>query len=175
MRTLFGGLGAVALLLVASCSGQTDFQARARKSIDRYATSSGLGDLTAQCEKPSSHEVGTDFACTGKTADGSTIQFHAEISDGKDVAVQPTNVLTPESLTMLESEAARILREKTGVGVVAADIECGGRSLVAEAGKPIVCALNDAADGVVYDVSITPNDLANLSRLRVEVASTPRA
>jgi hypothetical protein len=174
IRTLFGGLGAAAMLLVASCSSHTDFQANARESIDQYGESSGFGKLSPTCDQPPSGEVGTVFDCTAETSDGATIRFQARIGDSKHVAVQPMNVLTPESLTKLESEAARILHDKTGVDVTGTDIDCGSQSRVAEKGEPIVCALNDLADGAIYDVSITPNDLANLSELVVEVAATPR-
>jgi hypothetical protein len=177
-RTPWVGLGAAAALLLASCSAsKTDYQDAAKNVIEGdLQTSLGMGELSARCEQPPSDEVGTTFACTATTADGQTISLDAEIQDDNKVFVQTTNVITADNLTTIEAEAARILSEQVGQTLPAENIDCGGQAVVATAGDPFVCALTDPADpNVVYDASITLDDLANPSHLEVEVANAPRS
>ena len=177
-RTLIGGLGAAALLLVASCSASTtNYKDAATKVIEgQLQDELAMGDLTASCEEPTSKDVGTTFDCTADTPKGDTITLTAEIQKGKKVFVQTTNVLTADNLTDIEAEAARILSEKVGQDLPAEAIDCGSQAIVAEAGKPFVCSLSDPSKPtVVYDTSITLDDLKNPTQLNVEVASTPRA
>ena len=180
-RTLFGGLGAAAMLLVASCSASTtNYKDAATKVIEgQLQDELAMGDLSATCEEPTSKDVGTTFACTADTPKGDTITLTAEIQkDGKDkkkVFVQTTNVLTAENLTDIESEAARILSEKVGQDLPAEAIDCGQQAIVAKAGEPFVCSLSDPSNRtVVYDTSITLDDLTKPTQLNVEVASSPR-
>jgi hypothetical protein len=176
-RTLWAGLGAAAALLVTSCSSSTtDYRQDAVKAIESETQRTlGLGELTATCDEPSSKDVGTTFACTATTADDQTVTLNAQIQSGKQVSVQPTNVLIAETLATIEGDAARVLKEQTGVPVTAENIDCGTKPVVAQAGKPFVCALFDSASpNVVFDVSITLNDLTSPSDLAVEVASAPR-
>ena len=54
-------------------------------------------------------------------------------------------------------------------------IDCGQQAIVAKAGEPFVCSLSDPSNPtVVYDTSITLDDLAKPTQLDVEVASSPR-
>ena len=177
-RTLFGGLGAlVASVLVASCSSTTNYREAAVKAIEGNVQNQlGMGDLQASCQEPSSKEVGTTFDCTADTESGDTITLTAEITSKDRVSVQTTNVLTPDNLAKIEAEAARILSEKVGQELPAESIDCGSQPVVAEAGKPIVCALSSPSDPtLVYDTSITLDNLVNPTHLDVEVASQPRA
>jgi hypothetical protein len=179
-RTLFGGLGAAAMILIASCSASTtNYQKAATKVIQGQLQSElGMGDLSASCEEPTSKDVGTTFACTAETPKGDTITLTAEIQkeeEGKKVFVHTTNVLTTENLTEIEKEAARILSEKIGQDLPAEAIDCGNEAIVAEAGKPFVCALSDPSNPTaVYDTSITLDDLTQPTHLDIEVASSPR-
>jgi hypothetical protein len=177
-RTLWAGLGAVAALLVTSCSSSTtDYQALAVKLIQgELQDTLSIGDLAAECEEPSSKEVGTTFACTATTPDDRTITFTADIREGKKVNVQSTNVLTAENLGEIEAEAARILSEKVGQTLPAENIDCGSEPVIADAGEAFVCALTDPGNpNDVYDTSITLDDLTNPTQLDVEVASAPRS
>ena len=177
-RTLLGGLGAAAMLLVASCSASpTNYKDAATKVIQgQLQQELAMGDLKASCEQPSSKDVGTTFACTADTPKGDTITLTAEIQKDKKVFVQTTNVLTADNLTDIEREAARILSEKVGQDLPAEAIDCGSQAIVAEAGKPFVCALSDPSNPtVVYDTSITLDDLAKPTQLDVQVASSPRS
>jgi hypothetical protein len=183
-RTLFGGLGAAAMLLVASCSASTtNYKDAATKIIEgQLQDELAMGELTASCEEPTSKDVGTTFACTADTPHGDTITLTAEIqNDEKDgkrkkVFVHTTNVLTAENLTEIEGEAARILSEKVGQDVPAEAIDCGQQAIVAAAGEPFMCSLSDPSNPtVVYDTSITLDDLTKPTHLDIEVASSPRA
>jgi len=177
-RTLIGGLGAAAMLLVASCSASTtNYKDAATKVIEgQLQDELAMGDLTASCEEPTSKDVGTTFDCTADTPKGDTISLTAEIQKGKKVFVQTTNVLTADNLNDIEAEAARILSEKVGQDLPAEAIDCGSQAIVAEAGKPFVCSLSDPSNPtVIYDTSITLDDLKQPTHLDVEVASTPRA
>ncbi len=141
----------------------------------QLASSLGAESLTTACEQPGSTEVGTTFTCTADLASGDTITIDAQVQEGGEVAVQTTNVLTPENLVTIESEAARILSEQVGQTLPAENIDCGTEPIVAEAGEPFVCALIDPADASsVYDAMITLDDLTNPTQLDVEVASAPR-
>jgi hypothetical protein len=165
------------MLLVASCSASTtNYKDAATKVIQGQLQSElGMGDLSATCEEPASKDVGTTFDCTADTPKGDTITLTAEIQKGKKVFVHTTNVLTTDNLTGIEKEAARILSEKVGQELPAEAIDCGNVAIVAEAGKPFVCALSSPADPtVVYDTSITLDDLTNPTHMDVEVAGSPR-
>jgi len=177
-RTLVGGLGAAAMILVASCSASpTNYKDAATKVIQgQLQTELAMGDLSATCEEPTSKDVGTTFDCTADTPKGDTITLMAEIQKGKKVFVQTTNVLTTANLTDIEKEAARILSDKVGQELPAEAIDCGNVAIVAEAGKPFVCGLSSPSDPtVVYDTSITLDDLTKPTHMDVEVASAPRA
>jgi hypothetical protein len=181
-RTLVGGLGAAAMILVASCSASTtNYKDAATKVIQgQLQTELALCDLSASCEEPTSKDVGTTFDCTADTPKGDTITLTAEIQKGTDgkkkVSVHTTNVLTTDNLTTIEKEAARILSNKVGQELPAEAIDCGNVAIVAEAGKPFVCALSSPSDpAVVYDTSITLDDLTNPTHMDVEVASSPRS
>ena len=177
-RTLFGGLGAATLLvIVASCSASTtNYQEAATKVIQgQLQDELGMGELDATCEEPTSNDVGTTFSCTADTPKGDTITLTAEIQKGKKVFVQTTNVLTADNLTEIEREAARILSEKVGQDLPAEAIDCGPEAIVATAGEPFVCSLSDPSNPtVVYDTSITLDDLTKPTQLNVQVASAPR-
>jgi hypothetical protein len=177
IRTLFGGLGAAAMLLVASCSASTtNYKDAATKVIEGQLTNElALGDLSASCEEPTSKDVGTTFACTAETPKGDTITLTAEIQKDDKVFVQTTNVLTADNLTDIEREAARILGEKVGQELPAESIDCGTQAIVAAAGEPFVCSLSNPSNPtVVYDTSITLDDLTKPTQLNVQVASSPR-
>jgi hypothetical protein len=177
-RTLIGGLGAATIVLVASCSASTtNYKVAAAKVIEgQLQDELSMGDLTASCDEPTSKDVGTTFDCTADTPKGDTITLTAEIQKGKKVFVQTTNVLTADNLTDVEAEAARILSEKVGQDLPAEAIDCGSQAIVAEAGKPFVCSLSDPSNPtVVYDTSITLDDLNKPTQLNVEVADSPRA
>ena len=172
-RTLYGGLGAAAMLLVASCSASTtNYQEAATKVIEgQLQQELAIGDLTASCEEPSSEDVGTTFSCTADDPEGRHHPLHGgDRQKGKKVFVQTTNVLTADNLTEIESEAARILSEKVGQDLPAEAIDCGQQAIVAKAGEPFVCALSDPSNPtVVYDTSITLDDLTKPTQLDVEV------
>ena len=175
-RTLAVVLGAVAVLSVGACSSSTpNYPDDATGIIEEtYQPALGFGELTITCDEPSSSDPSTTFDCEAGTPGGAIVRFVATIEDGETVSVQSTNVLGPDALNQVEAEAARILSEESGIAVAADSIDCG-HALVAEAGQPFVCALRDpASPTVVYDASITLDDIRAPTDLQVAVASDPR-
>jgi hypothetical protein len=172
-RLLLPGL--LALLVGACSASEKNYHDAALKVIQGDLEGQlGMGTLEASCEDPPSNHVGTTFSCTANTRDGETVRFSAEIESGKKILVNTTNVLTTENLARVEQEAARILTEQVGQELPATAVDCGNRPIVAESGRPFVCALTDPQTGAVFDTQITLDDVANPKQLHVQVANSPR-
>ena len=77
----------------------TNYDRVARILIEgQLASSLGAESLTTACDEPGSTEVGSTFTCTADLPSGDTITIDAQVQEGGEVAVQTTNVLTPENL-----------------------------------------------------------------------------
>jgi hypothetical protein len=87
MKKLLSVLTVVAAL--ASCSAsETDFKSAAEElSVEQAGKANPDFTATAQCDDPSSTDVGTTFTCTVTYNDGDTAQATAEIVSDDTVKV----------------------------------------------------------------------------------------
>jgi len=173
-------LGLVGALVMTcwSCSTakEQDYHDGAIKLISKTLQDQiGLGPLDVTCDQPTSKAAGTSFTCQGTTTDNRTVRFKATVQPGKKVFVNTTNVLTKANLDTIEEQAARVLTAKVHQTLPATAIDCGNRPILADAGKPFVCALTDPESGAVYDASITLDSVETPKELNVTVAQQPRS
>jgi hypothetical protein len=116
-----------------------------------------LGDLTANCSKPSSEDVGSRFLCTADTEDGRTIEFQAVIEEDGPF-VETTNVVLAENLAPIVATVLAEIENLAGVDLTDDALDCGAGTLVVDASNQIVCDLTDPV-GDVFDTIITFNGL----------------
>ena len=109
-KTFIAALAAGGLLITACSADKTDFKAAAEKTIREELEKLIDGDATADCDDPSSTDVGTTFDCTGTASDGTATVWSAEITGEKEVTVtaisaEPgTGESTDETLPAEETE-----------------------------------------------------------------------
>jgi hypothetical protein len=162
--------------MVAACGATaTNYQEAAQKAIEGDGAKT-LGKLTATCEKPAAAKPKPEdtFACTASTADGKVVKFTAKVATGNKVNVTSTNVLTADDVAKVEEVAVKALEEEVGEPLGIENMDCGKAPIIFEA-KGIVCTLTDPGDKSIYDATVTIDDLADLSTLKVSVAEKPRA
>ncbi|MGK0275421.1 MAG: hypothetical protein ACI9N0_001805 [Ilumatobacter sp.] len=87
MKKLLSALTIVAAL--ASCSAsETDFKSAAEEAaVEAAEENNPEFTATAQCDDPSSTDVGTTFSCTVTFNDGDTAQMSAEITSDDTVTI----------------------------------------------------------------------------------------
>lgn len=123
----------------------------------------GLGPLEGSCQGRDL-DPGDTFTCTAVTGATDPIRFVATVSDdGETVDLTSTNLLLADQVDQVEEFAASLIREETGLAIGAADFDCGGTSLVLEAGDVLDCLVTDPGDGTVYHAPVTVNDLTTMS------------
>ncbi len=169
-------------LFAAACSGSVEFsiggespETAAENLIeDEIADQAGLGELTAECDKPEDPKVGTFFDCTATTTDGQVIQLTTEIDREDHIDVNSTNLLTPEALPQFETAGTEALAQQFAVELPDTTIDCGDQSVVLTPEGNFVCAFNDPASGDVYDITFEITDLES-GAFNLAVAEEPRS
>lgn len=120
---------------------------------DSLAEQIGLGELTANCSKPTTEDVGTRFLCTAATEGGETIEFQAVVeADGS--FVETTNVVLAGSLPEISATLIDEVEELSGLELSDDALDCGTKSLVVDDQNQIVCELTDPI-GEVFETTIT--------------------
>lgn len=160
-------LAIVGALLLASCSSEPDLpelgdgpRSLAEEMIvGDFATTVGLGPLTASCNDPGPLAVGTTFACTATTDPGEIIQIQGLVNTDGHLALVSTNLLSAAALPSFEREVAASLNSSVGSNFTAGSVDCGGTSIVLPADFVLGCALVMPAGGEVFDVTLTITDL----------------
>lgn len=83
-------LGVVALVALSGCSTTTsDFEREAEKFLESkdLAREAGYTYRDAECETPTSTDVGTQFACGATDNDGDDWTFIAEITGTREIVI----------------------------------------------------------------------------------------
>lgn len=137
-------------------AGQTLIEGDVANRID-------LGPLDATC-RGRGLGAGDAFACTAMATSQPPIEFVATISDdGEGVDLVTTNLLLAEQVEQIEVFAASLIAEDTGRPITADSFECADSSLVVAPGEAIDCLLSEPAEGTIYAVAVTVEDLEGLS------------
>ncbi len=127
------------------------------------ATRIDLGPLDASC-RGRGLGAGDAFACTAMSANQPPIEFVATISDdGDGVDLVTTNLLLAEQVEQIEVFAASLIAEDTGRPITAESFECADSSLVVAPGGSLDCLLSEPAESTIYAVTVTVEDLDDLS------------
>ncbi|MEZ5281725.1 MAG: hypothetical protein R2770_14790 [Acidimicrobiales bacterium] len=164
----------------AACSGSVDFSIGGKSPEDvaveliEGELSDQIGvELTGECPELEDPEDGAVFECQGLAADGRVVHFEATIDEAEEmVNLVSTNVVSPDNLSLLEADAARLLGEQVGADLPAENYDCGdGPTIVPDSGE-LDCALTDPSNGDVYD-SVLTLDLQTGS-FDISVADQPR-
>ncbi len=117
----------------------------------------GLGDLIANCSKPSSQDVGTRFLCTADTEDGQTIELQAVVAEDGS-SVKTTNVVLAKNFPEVAATVIQQVEELSGVTLPQDALDCGATSVIVDDANEIVCQLTDST-GAVFETTITFNGL----------------
>jgi hypothetical protein len=117
----------------------------------------GLGELKANCSKPSSGDVGSRFLCTADTEDGRTIELQAVIEEDGPY-VETTNVVLDANLPPIVASVLAEIENLSGVDLADDALDCGNASLIVDDSNEAVCELTDPT-GAVFDTTITFNGL----------------
>jgi hypothetical protein len=169
-------------LLAAACSGSVEFSIGGESPDNAaedliegdIAEQAGLGELTADCEKPEDPEVGTFFDCTAETEDGQTILLTTEIDREDHIDVNSTNLITPQALPSFETAGTNALAEQFGVELPDGTIQCGDESVVLAADGTFVCSFEDPGNGDIYDITYEVTDI-DAGDFNLAIAETPRS
>lgn len=157
----------VGALLLAACSSEPDLpdleggpRSLAEEMIvDEFATTVGLGPLTANCDDPGPLAVGTTFSCKATTDPGEVIQIQGLVNTEGHLALTTTNLVSAAALPSFERGVAASLNNSVGSNFTAESVDCGGTSVVLPADFVLGCALVMPASGEVFDVTLTITDL----------------
>lgn len=157
-----GGIG-------AACSGSVNFsvggESPAEAAVgliegEAMAQRLGIGAITdAVCDDPGVEEVGTVFGCTA-ISDGKTVEFEVEIEAQDRIFAGPTNVVDRGLLPDYERSAVESLNAANDLSLPVDAMDCGGRSVVLDAQRTMICELTDSESGVVYNAALTVADTA---------------
>lgn len=141
---------------------------------ETLADQMGLGDLSANCSKPSSEDVGSRFLCTAETDDGQTIELQAVLEEDGPF-VETTNVVLAENLAPIVDLILGAIEDQSGIDLDDDALDCGTTTIVVDSSNQITCDLTDPT-GSVFDTTITFNGLdTNNPTFDFEVAQTPKS
>ncbi|MFQ5556621.1 MAG: DUF4333 domain-containing protein [Acidimicrobiales bacterium] len=133
----------------------------------------GLGPLSAECDPITDAEVGSEFDCTGTSADGQVVRFVAVIDREDHIDVNTINVFRPDVLDELERAAERTLADQVGRQVPEGSIDCGEANRIFGPDLTMVCDFHAPDSDDVYDITFTLADLDS-GDFSFEVADAPR-
>ena len=139
---------------------------------DELAGELGLGEIEAECGEPPNEDEGSTFLCTSET-DRGLVRWEATIVDEDTVNVQSLNVLVDSDVEALEVAAVGELEQAVGTTLGTENFDCGDAPLVLSSDDRLVCGLTDAANGDVYDTTLTITDMSS-GAFEFEVAPEPR-
>ncbi len=132
---------ALALVLAAcSVSGEISIGSQSPENATEdviegtLAEQMALGDLTANCSKPSS---GARFLCTADTEDGRTIEFQAVMEEDGPF-VETTNVVLAENLAPIVATVLGEIENLAGVDLADDALDCGSETLVVDTSNQVV-------------------------------------
>ena len=123
----------------------------------------GLGALVARCEGRGL-EAGDAFGCTGTPTGRRPIEFVATVSaDGEGVDLTSTNLLLADQVEQIETFAASLIADDTGLPIGDEHFECADTSVVVGPGEVLDCLVTDPVADTIHTVAVTVDDLDSLS------------
>ena len=165
------------LIAAAGCSfsiGGDSPEKTAESLIDgELADLIGLGGLEAACDEAADSEVGTEFSCTGTTADGRVIEFVTVIDREDRIDVNTTNLMAADVVAQLEIDGAEALGRQVGVQLPADSIDCPEGHAIFEDALNLLCTFYAPGSSDVYDITFELPDLVS-GDFSLQVADNPR-
>ncbi len=120
-----------------------------------------IGEITnAQCDMPTSDEVGTLFSCTADSAEGD-LEFEVEIDSEDHIFAVPTNVIGDDAKASLGAGLAELIGSDLDIDFPESAVDCGeGITVFDPAGSDpmLSCPITDPESGEIYDATITITD-----------------